>query len=97
MDAFTDADINDQLSQYSASSQKEITGLLEKNIFNIVTPKEFVTSKEVITSEEVLSITQVFDSGFIDKIKNPGTYKTYRKSHLVVQVDNNKDKNFELI
>lgn len=34
---------------------------------------------------------------FIDKIKNLDNHKAYTKSYLILQVGNDKNKNFELI
>ena len=60
------------LAQYAASRQKEITGLLEKGVF------------KVITSEDIPNNARIFNSRFVDKIKHVGTNKAYEKSWLVV-------------
>ncbi len=69
----------------STSGQKEIQGLLEKDIF------------KVVTSEEVPSRTQVFNSSLVDNIKNLYTDKTYEKNRPVVHAYNNSKKNLVLM
>ena len=59
-------------AQYTASRQKKIAGLLEKDIF------------KVVTSADILSNTQIFNSRYINKIKYVGIDKAYEKSKLVV-------------
>lgn len=83
-DAFTNKDVDAQPPKYTASRQKGIAGLLEKSVFKVVTP------------EEIPSNTQVFNSRFVDEIRNSGTNKAYEKSRLIVQVCNDKDKNLVL-
>ena len=85
LDTFTNKHADSQLS---ASGQKQ--GLFEKDVFKVVIPDK------VVTPEEVPNSTQVFNSRFIDEIKDPYTNKAYGKSRLVVQADNDKDKNLEL-
>lgn len=70
--------------QYIASKQKEIAGLLKKKVF------------KVITFKDVSNNTQIFNSCFIDKIKNLNTDKTYKKSCLVGQAYNDKGKDHVL-
>ena len=81
---FTNKDANAQPPQYTASRQKEIAGLLEKGVF------------KVVTTEDIPSNSRIFNSRFVDEIKNPGTDKAYEKSRLVVQAYNDKDKNLVL-
>lgn len=50
-DAFIDKDTDTQLSQYSASRQKEIAGLLKKDVFNVITHKKIVTHRKIVISK----------------------------------------------
>lgn len=54
------------------------------DVFNVSNPKAFVTPNKALLFEEISRSTQVFNSYFIDKMKNPGTYKTYKKTCPVV-------------
>ena len=83
-DVFINKNSDAHLAQYTASRQKEITGLLEKGVFKIV------------TSKDVLSNTRIFNSQIVDKIKNAGIDKTYKKSWLVVQAYNDQKKDLVL-
>ena len=58
LETFTKKDADAQISQYTASGQKEITGLLEKDVFKVVTPEEFVTADKDVAPEEIPSDTQ---------------------------------------
>ncbi len=71
--------------QLSTSGQKEIQGLLEKDVFQLVMP------------EEASSRKQVFNTRFIDNIKNPCANKTYEKNRLVVNVYIDGKKNLVLM
>ena len=71
-------------AQYTASRQKEIAGLLEKDIF------------KVVTSADISSNTRIFNSRFVDEIKYAGTDKAYKKSRLVVQAYNDQEKDLVL-
>ena len=73
-----------QLAQYNTSRQKEVTGLLEKGVF------------KAVTFEDVPRNTRIFNSRFVDKIKNPGTEKIYEKSWLIVQAYNDPEKDLIL-
>ena len=73
---FINKNVDVQPAQYTASRQKEVTKLLEKEVF------------KAITSEDVPSNARIFNSCFVDKIKNPDIDKTYEKRRLVVQVYN---------
>jgi hypothetical protein len=78
---------NDQLTnsnQFVISRQKEIKGLLEKGVFELVNPKDIPQSN------------RVFNSRFVDEIKNPGTDKAFEKSRLVVQAYNDPEKDLVL-
>lgn len=74
-----------KLSQFTASRQKEITGLLEKSVFKIINHQ----------SMPLLDIC-IFNSRFVDEIKNPGTDKSYEKSRLVIQSYNDLEKSLVL-
>ena len=62
------------------SRQKEINGLLEKGVF------------EVVSISEVPKNIRIFNSRFVDEIKNIGTANAFEKSRLVVQAYNDHDK-----
>jgi hypothetical protein len=66
--------------QYEDSRQTEIAGLLEKGVFA-------VTSRT-----DVLEGIYIFNSRFVDEIKNKGTEKELRKSRLVIQAYNDESK-----
>ena len=70
---------------YVDSRTKEINGLLEKGVFEIV---------DISTVPEG---TCVFNSRFVDEIKNKGTDQAFEKSHLVVQAYNNQENELVLI
>ena len=63
--------------QFAASRRKEITGLLEKGVFKIT------------KLANVPQGVRLFNSRFVDEIKNLGTNKAFEKSQLVVQAYNN--------
>ena len=65
---------------FQASRLKELNGLLEKGVF------------EVINKEDVPAGTRIFDSRFVDQVKNEGTEKAFEKSRLVVQAFNDPGK-----
>jgi len=70
--------------QFSLSRQKEITGLLEKGVF------------EVTKLADMPKGIRLFNSRFVDEIKNPGTDKAFEKSRLVVQAYNDQEKELVL-
>ena len=72
-------------SQYSASRQKEITGLLEKGVFEIV-----------VDHQNISSNTRIFNSRFVDAIKHSGIDKAFEKSRLVIQAYNDEEKTLVL-
>ena len=72
------------------SRQKEIEGLLENDIFKLLTPKY------VVTPEEILSSTQILNSGFYNNIKNPCIDKAYKRSCPIIYAYNGKKKNITL-
>ena len=71
-------------NQFTASRQKEISGLLEKGVFKLV---QF---------EDIPAGARVFNSRFVDEIKNAGTEKAFEKSRLVVQAYNDINKSLVL-
>ena len=64
--------------------QKEVAGLLEKGVFKTVDRKD------------VPSDARIFNSSFVDEIKNANTDKTFEKSRLVVQAHNDLNKDLVL-
>lgn len=66
--------------QFVASRQKEVSGLLEKGVFKLV------------NFSEIPPGARIFNSRFVDEIKNLGTDKTFEKSRLVVQAYNDLNK-----
>lgn len=65
---------------FTDSRQKEIDGLLEKGVFKIVSISKVPTG------------TRIFNSRFVDKIKNVGTATAFEKSRLIVQAYNDHGK-----
>ena len=58
--------------QFKASWQKEIAGLLEKGVF------------KVVDSNSIPQGTRIFNSRFVDVIKNEGINQAFEKSRIVV-------------
>ena len=79
----TDVDIS-KLSQFIASRQKKVVELLEKDVFKLV------------NLEDVSDDARVFNSRFVDEIKNSEIDKTFEKSRLMIQIYNDLNKNFVL-
>ena len=75
---------NNSNTQFSASRQKEVIGLLKKGVFKI------------IKLYNMLKGVRLFNLRFIDKIKNKGTDKAFKKSRLVVQAYNDLEKELVL-
>ena len=73
-----------QPGQFSASRQKELSGLLEKGVF------------EIVKLADVPQGVRLFNSRFVDEIKNLGTDKAFEKSRLVVQAYNDQEKELVL-
>lgn len=74
-------DINVRVPSYTLSRQKEIPGLFEmKGIFKVVNPGDVPVD------------IRVFNSRFLDEIKNAGTDKAFEKSRLVEQSYNDFNK-----
>ena len=77
---FINKNSNTYLAQYTTSRQNEITELLDKDIF------------KVITFKNIRSKAWIFNSCFVNKIKNLKTDKAYEKIWLIVYVYKNKKK-----
>jgi hypothetical protein len=60
------------LLPFAESQHKEINGLLKKGIF------------EIINMADIPKGARIFNSWFINKIKNKGTDKAFEKLRLVV-------------
>ena len=67
-------------ASFVESRKKEINDLFEKGCF------------EIISTFDVFHETRIFNSRFVDEIKNIGTIDAYEKSRLVVQAYNDDDK-----
>lgn len=70
--------------QFVASRHKEVSGLIEKGVF------------QLIDHQAVPPGARIFNSRFVDEIKHPGTEKAYEKSRLVVQAYNDQNKDLVL-
>ena len=68
----------------SKKSQAEILGLLKKGVF------------EITLILDVLEGTRIFKSRFVNKIKNKGLDKAFKKSRLVVQAYGDDEKQLVL-
>ena len=64
--------------------QKKIKGLFKKGVFKLV------------NSKNILQNNKVFNSKFINKIKNLNTNKVFKKLKLVIQAYNNLKKDLIL-
>ncbi|EED20803.1 hypothetical protein TSTA_039970 [Talaromyces stipitatus ATCC 10500] len=71
-------------AQFDQSQEKEINSLLENGVF------------EVVKVDNILKGTRIFNSRFVNEIKNRGTDKAFEKSRLVVQAYNDKGKEIVL-
>jgi hypothetical protein len=69
---------------FTESRQKEINGLFERGVFKI------------IDEADIPKGTRIFNSRFVDEIKNPGTDQAFEKSRLVVQAYNDTEKDLVL-
>ena len=78
-DVFINKNSDVHPAQYTTSRQKKITRLLEKGVF------------KVVTSKDVPSNTRIFNSRFMDEVKNADTDKAYENSRLVVQAYNDHE------
>lgn len=69
---------------FSESRRKEVNGLLERGVF------------EVIKEKDIPPNTRIFSARFVDEIKNLGTDKAFEKSRLVIQAYNDQGKSLVL-
>jgi hypothetical protein len=67
-------------TQFAHSRQKEVNGLIEKGVFQLV------------HRTDIPQGIRIFNSRFVDEIKNKGTDKAFEKSRLVVQAYNDEEK-----
>jgi hypothetical protein len=70
--------------QFATSRQSEVAGLLEKGVFEVVDP------------ETIPKGVRLFNSRFVDEVKNQGTDQAFEKSRLVVQAYNDLEKDIVL-
>ena len=76
---------NNGNTQFYILWQKEVIGLLKKGVFKI------------IKLYNILKGVKLFNLQFINKIKNKGTDKAFKKSQLVIQAYNDSEKKLILI
>jgi hypothetical protein len=69
---------------FAQSRQKELNGLLEKGVF------------QVVDARDVPAGVRIFNSRFVDEIKDLGTDKAFEKSRLVVQAYKDAGKDMVL-
>jgi hypothetical protein len=69
---------NEDTVQFQTSRQSEVLGLLEKGVFEV--------------ANDVPKGVRIFNSRFVNKVKNKGIKNAFTKSRLVVQAYNNKEK-----
>jgi hypothetical protein len=69
---------------FAQSRQKELNGLLEKGVF------------QVVDARDVPAGVRIFNSRFVDEIKDQGTDKAFEKSRLVVQAYKDAGKDMVL-
>jgi Cu2+-containing amine oxidase len=72
------------VEQFAESRHAEVLGLIAKDVF------------EITTKSEVLRGSRIFNSRFVDEVKNKGTSKEFMKSRLVVQAYNDDEKRLVL-
>jgi hypothetical protein len=72
-------------SSFTAFKQKEIVDLLEKEMFLSVNKKD------------VSANIRIFNSRFVDEVKNSGTEKAFEKFRLMIQAFNDQNKTLVLI
>jgi hypothetical protein len=73
-----------ETEDFTASRKREVLGLIEKDTFLLV------------LKTDIPSETRIFNSRFVDEVKNIGTEKAYIKSRLVVQAYNDNKKHIVL-
>jgi hypothetical protein len=74
----------DEDDQFTVFRQKKISRLMKKKIFRLV------------DSQEISTNARIFNSRFVDEIKNADTKKAFEKSRLIVQAYNDLNKNLML-
>jgi hypothetical protein len=67
-------------TQFTHSRQKEVNGLIDKGVFQLV------------HKIDIPHGIRIFNSRFVDEIKNKGTDRAFEKSRLVVQAYNDEGK-----
>ncbi|RAL58472.1 hypothetical protein DID88_005176 [Monilinia fructigena] len=77
----------DTSMMYQESRKKELQGLMESGVF------------ELVKKSDIPLETRIFNSRFVDEIKNEGTDKAFPKSRLVVQAwkDQRKEYCFDTV
>ncbi len=81
---FENLSLSIPVSTFAESRRKEINGLLEKRVF------------ELIIIDAVLRDVRIFNSRFVDEVKHSGTADVYEKFRLVIQAYNDHDKTLVL-
>ena len=76
--------MTDNVTPFTESRRKEINGLLERGVFAIV------------NEADIPQDIRIFNSRFVDEIKNSGTNEAYEKSRLVVQAYDDQNKSMIL-
>ena len=69
---------------YIDSRQRELNGLLKKGVF------------KVVNMADIPQGVRIFNSQFVDKVKNTSTDKAFKKSRLVVQAYHDQGKDLIL-
>jgi hypothetical protein len=77
-------DLKPPLPLYTDSRRKELNSLLEKGVF------------ELVDIADVPQGVRIFNSRFVDQIKDASTDKAFKKSRLVVQAYNDQGKELVL-
>ena len=80
-----DSSASSPRTPYAESRRKEINGLLNKGVFDVL----------ILT--EVPRGVRLFNFRFVDKIKNPRTSAAFEKSRLMVQAFNDRGKEMVII
>jgi hypothetical protein len=75
-----DADDSQPQPDYTKSRETELNGLLNNGVF------------EIVTADDVPPTARIFNSRFVDTIKNAGTPQAFEKSRLVVQAYKDDEK-----
>jgi hypothetical protein len=78
------ADLTSPLPPFMTSRRKELNGLLESGVF------------EVVNITDIPQGIRIFNSRFVNEIKNPGTTSAFEKSRLVVQAYKDTEKDIVL-